>query len=272
MMQRRLYKFAHPTQLRRFAYPSSKLCVCISISPLLTGSTATALVELWYYITADTSGLGTHNLLLRICTPRRRFWYASISNLPSPRTTVADSVKTPNPPERSSQTPGLVNPPPGSTPRWDYKNISRADFCKTLYHSPMKMPRLLRCDWEKCRFLHFFVVIEPGRPTSDAEYYIKHLLRVPGDVVPLAWIDTCEETIFFETDGKYYLIDKNVDHLLHFGGKFTSHEDFLAQWETSPRDIQYLPDLDREIVELAAKRRRESFGITGEKLWERYKG
>ncbi|KAJ7491762.1 hypothetical protein B0H11DRAFT_2007757 [Mycena galericulata] len=157
----------------------------------------------------------------------------------------------PNPPEIS--TPNLVNPPPGSTPQWE-PSQDPVRLWESFYCTPIQIRGGFSCEWSKWTFNNDFFRVNPSRGFSPAQWILKHLLRVPGDVVPLAYLNASEVVMLFVADRKYYLLDRENDRLLHFGANFASCDDFLGRWTTCPYDMQYLPDLDEQVAELGGKR------------------
>ncbi|KAJ7609590.1 hypothetical protein DFH06DRAFT_1308876 [Mycena polygramma] len=84
------------------------------------------------------------------------------------------------------------------------------------YLSKQPLGRFLSCYWENWDATEYFETydLEP----CAAEVVLKNILRVPGDVVPIAHVpDALEITFFFEAGGKYYMLNSNSDTLRHFG-------------------------------------------------------
>ncbi|KAJ6485334.1 hypothetical protein C8R47DRAFT_1129870 [Mycena vitilis] len=170
---------------------------------------------------------------------------------------LGERLQTPtyeNPPNSPVTMGPLVNPPGGSVPLGDSSAPKEQRIYNTFYRTSSRMAGGLSCDWAKWDFNTFFD--NQMDDVSSAEWVLKHILRVPGDVFPLAyWPDAFDVFLAFVADTKYYIIDMDNGRLLHFGGKFSSHDEFLARWLQSPNDIQYIPDLDRPSMELTGSQR-----------------
>ncbi|KAJ7062236.1 hypothetical protein C8F01DRAFT_1136978 [Mycena amicta] len=84
------------------------------------------------------------------------------------------------------------------------------------------------CDWDSWGHWNFLEVHDRWYDLSEMEFYVRRLAKVSGTIRPLAFLEAVDPCIVFEAAGKYYWLDTACSLIERFGGRWSSHDAFLA--------------------------------------------
>ncbi|KAJ7062246.1 hypothetical protein C8F01DRAFT_1284731 [Mycena amicta] len=90
------------------------------------------------------------------------------------------------------------------------------------------------CDWHNWTHYDFFDVYDGWYDLSEMEFFVRRLAKVSGTIRPLAFLgDAVDPCLAFEAAGKYYWLDTASSLIERFGGRWSSHDAFLAAFITT---------------------------------------
>ncbi|KAJ7062229.1 hypothetical protein C8F01DRAFT_127054 [Mycena amicta] len=106
------------------------------------------------------------------------------------------------------------------------------------------------CEWESWEHRRFLDVNSDWHDLSDMEFFVRRVGNVFGTIRPLAFLKAVQPCVAFEVASRYYWLNTKSNFLERFGGRWRSHDAFLAALTSTQPPVlkgavhEFPPDVD----------------------------